>query len=68
MKYLKLTKTCHLNYNIAGGFYAITASDCPFLILVKTFSRIFLKNVVAIESFLVASDAIPINIFKGNNA
>ena len=68
MKYLKLTKTCHLNYNIPGEFYAITAFDCPFLILVKTFSRTFLKNVVAIKSFLVASDVIRINIFKGNNA
>ena len=62
-----MTKTFHLNYNIPAEFCTINVSGfwkLPLIILVKMLSRVFFKNVVPTESFSVASDADPINIFK----
>ena len=59
LKYLNMTKTFRLHYTITvSGFCQL-----PLLILVKMLSRIFERYNVN-RVFSVASDAVPINIFK----
>ena len=71
LNYLNMTKTFHLNYrNIPGKFNVVTVSDLRKLPLLNQWkcSLGSFEDVTSTKSFSVASDAVPINIFKGDYA